>query len=381
MRTRGCLCFLAPYVYAVATRGKVEFVGGTEVRQWALARALAQRGFDVTMATCDFGQDPVVVCDGVRLLRTFAVDAGVPALRFFYPRMWRTLRTLHGADAQVYLANGAGLAPGWTYDAARLRNAKFVFLSSSDGDAMRSLPWVAKRWERWWYLRALRGADARIAQTESQRLLFRENFAVETQVIPNPVDLPASQVDPGANHLVLWLSTYKAEKRPEWFTELARRLPQLKFLMIGLPLAANESWQAARRAAADCPNLEVVGFVDHADIGEFFRGTALFVHTSPLEGFPMTLLEAWSYGIPSVTTFDPGGVIERHGIGSVVESFEQLTGEVQRLMAAPDTRRALGMRAREYVKRYHGPQSTYDPLAILLDRIVEDGRRTKKLIR
>jgi len=380
MGSRGRLCFFAPYVYAVAS-GEIEFIGGTEVRQWALARALAERGFDVTIATCNFGQEPLVVLGGVTLLRIFAPQAGVPGFRFFYPRLWKTMRTLLRANADVYLANGSGLAPGWAYDAARLRGARFVFLSSSDGDAVSSLPWLTKRRERWWYLRALRGADARIAQTELQRRLFRDNFAVETEVIANPVDLPVSRVDPGANDLVLWLSTYKPEKRPEWFIELARRLPKVQFVMIGLPRPeAKASWEAAQRAAADCPNLDVHGFVEHARIGEFLRRAALFVHTSPLEGFPMTLLEAWSYGIPGVTTVDPGGVVERHGIGEVVTDPRELAQAVAALMADPGRRRTLGERARKYVARHHGASRTYEPLAALLDRLIAPGRPSRSML-
>ena len=74
-----------------------------------------------------------------------------------------------------------------------------------------------------------------MAQTELQRDLFRQNFGVEAEVIPNPVELSTSPVDAGTNHSVLWLSTYKPSKRPEWFTELARRLPNIRFVMVGLP--------------------------------------------------------------------------------------------------------------------------------------------------
>jgi glycosyltransferase involved in cell wall biosynthesis len=379
MNDRGRLCFYSPYLYPVASGGEIEFVGGTEVRQWALARALAARGFDVAIATCDFGQDAIVVRDGVTLLRTYSTEAGIPALRLLYPRLWKALGTLRLANADVYLANGSGIATGWAYDAARLRRSRFVFLAASDGDALRSLPWLTKRRERWWYLRALRGADARVAQTELQRGLFRDNFAVETQVIVNPVEFPATPVDAGANNVVLWLSTYKPSKRPEWFIELARRLPQLRFVMVGLPRSGEgtESWQAAQRAAAQSSNLEVHGFVEHARVGEFLSKAALFVHTSPAEGFPMTLLEAWSYGIPSVTTVDPGGTVERQRLGEVVTSRDRLAESVARLMGSPDRRRTLGASAREYVERHHGPDQTYEPLATLLDRVIEKGRTNR----
>lgn len=376
MSDRGKLCFHVPYLYPLAV-GTDDFIGGIEMQDWVLARALAERGFDVAVATCDFGQAPVESRSGVTLLRTYSTAAGVPGLRFFYPRLWKAIRTLRSARADVYLANGAGLSTGWAYEAARLCGSRFVYLAASDKDVVRSLPGLTKRRERWWYLRALRGADAHIAQTELQARLLRENFGVDAHVIANPVEMPASPVDAGANDVVLWFSTYKPAKRPEWFVELARRLPEFQFMMIGFPPSpeTNASWQAAKRAADRLPNLVVHGFVE--DVGDFLGKAALLVHTSPLEGFPNIFLEAWSYGVPSVTVVDPGGVVERHRIGEIVDSEDALTEAVARMMAAPDGRRALGERARAYVDRYHGPDSTFEPLAALLDRVIADGRSEK----
>lgn len=337
---------------------------------WALARGLAERGFDVSIATCDYGQAAVERRDGVALWRTFSPEAGVPGFRFVYPRLWKTIRTLRSVNADVYLANGGGLTAGWAYEAARLNGSRFVFMAASDKDVLRSLPALAKRRERWWYIRALRGADAHVAQTELQGGLFHDNFGIEAEVIANPAELPAASVDAGANDVILWLSTYKPSKRPEWFLELARRLPQFRFMMIGFAPSSetNRSWQSANRAAADLSNLEVHGFVDQ--IGDFLSSAALLVHTSPLEGFPNIFLEAWSYGVPSVTAVDPDGVVKKHGMGEVVGSTEGLVETVAAIMAFPDRRRMLGERARRYVETHHGPDRTYEPLASLLDRVV-----------
>jgi glycosyltransferase involved in cell wall biosynthesis len=313
----------------------------------------------------------------VELLRTYSLQAGVPGVRLLYPRLWTALRTLRSAGADVYLANGAGIAAGWAYDAARLARAKFAFLASSDYDALTSLPFLRNRREKWWYLRALYGADVRVAQTEAQRTLFRDSFGVESEVVANPVDTPVDITDVSKNSVVLWLSTYKPHKRPEMFTEVARRLPGTEFLMVGgVPQfgEAQESWRVAKQAAAELPNLTIRGFVEHGRIGNLLDQAALFVHTSPAEGFPMTLLEAWSHGVPCVTTVDPGGAVRRFGLGEYVENVHGLVAAVARLMADPDRRRALGLRAREYVERHHGPTKTYEPLAALLDDLIRNGR-------
>ena len=178
--------------------------------------------------------------------------------------------------------------------------------------------------------------------------------------------------------MVLWFSTYKPSKRPDWFLDLARRLPDLRFVMIGFPPSpeTNESWQAANRAAAELPNLEVHGFVDPAS--DFLRAAALVVHTSPLEGFPNILLEAWSYGVPTVTAVDPGGVVESNGLGEVADSVDALEQAVVGLMADPDRRTGLGARARDYVEQHHGPDATFEPLAALLDKVIAKAPRSRR---
>jgi glycosyltransferase involved in cell wall biosynthesis len=384
MTPRGRLCFFVPYLYPLTTDGQIQLVGGGEVHQWSLARGLAARGFDVSIATCDFGQPARVVRDGVTLVRTFSPEAGVRVVRFFYPRLWKSMRTLWRERADIYMAQGSGLAAGLAYDAAQLRNAGFVFLAAHDFDALTTLPFLTNRRARWWYERALRGADMRIAQTEHQRRLFLDNFAQETTVLGNPVDIPARVVDPGANAVVAWVATYKPGKRPEWFTELARRLTDHRFVMVGAlpPFTSRlESWEAAKRAAKECPNLTVHGFVARERIGEFLEQAALFVHTSPAEGFPMAVLEAWSYGIPSVTSVDPDGIVARFGLGEVVTTIDGLAEAVTRLMGDAEQRRAIGARARAYVERHHAQDSIYDRMASLLDPLVvkvKQQRRRKR---
>jgi glycosyltransferase involved in cell wall biosynthesis len=378
---RGCVCFYAPYAYPLFTGGRLAFTGGAEVQQVAIARGLVQRGFDVRMVTCDYGQPGRVVHDGITVLKAFPPHAGVPVLRFFHPRLTRALRALHAADADVYYVRGSGLPAGLTSDVARARGAAFVLGAAHDHDARRALPLQTNVRDRWWYRRALRGARLVIAQTEFQRRLFATEFGVAAEVIPNLVEVPAAPVDAGGDGAVAWLATYKPAKRPDWFLELARKLPQHRFLMRGvipIPPDTTASWEDARRAATTLPNLDVAGYLDHERLGELFGRSALFVHTSPVEGFPNTVLEAWAHAIPSVTVVDPDGVVAREGLGEVAGDLPAMVAAVERWMADPARRRQAGAAARAYVRRRHAPEAVIDRLAAAFDRIVGDVRARRK---
>lgn len=379
--SRGRICIYAPYAYPLFTQGRVEFTGGAEVQQVAIARGLAARGFEVHLATCDYGQPPHVLLDGITVHRTYRPDAGVPVLRFFHPRLTRVLAALTAADAEAYYVRGSGFPAGITHDVARARGAAFVLGAAHDHDARRTLPLQNNPRDRWWYRRALRGAWTVVAQTETQRRMFASEFGRTSEVIPNLVEVPAVAGAAAGEGPVVWLATYKPSKRPDWFTELARRMPDHRFVMCGvipIPPDTRDAWDAARRSAEACPNLEVRGYVDHDRIGELFRSAALFVHTSPVEGFPNTVLEAWAHGVPSVTAVDPDGVVVREGLGEVADGLPAMEAAIRRLLADPAGRTAAGARARGYVERHHAPTAVLDRLATLFDRVVADVRSRRR---
>ena len=377
MSGRGRVCFHAPYLYPLFSRGAIEFAGGAEVQQSLLARGLARAGFDVSAVTCDYGQAPDLTEDGVRLLRSHPPSGGIPVLRFFHPRLSRTLRALLRADAEVYYTRGLGVPAGESLEVARWRHAAFVLGTQHDHDARRELSLHRSLRDRAWARRTLRRADAIVAQTELQRGLYRTEFGRESEVIPNLVETPAAAVDAGRPGAVVWLATYKRSKRPEWFLELARRLPDQRFIMCGMlpvPPDTFEAWEEARAAARACPNLEVRGFVDRGGLSGLFSESALFVHTSPAEGFPNALLEAWAHGLPGIAAVDPDGVIRREGLGEVVESVASLEDAVRRWLGVPALRRAAGARARGYVMAHHAPEAVVARFGVLLDRMVEKVR-------
>ena len=378
MSTRGRVCFYAEFLFPVLQpRGDVAFAGGAETQLAQLGRGLVQRGFEVSVVTCDYGQPPRLSIDGITVLRAFPQDSPIPVLRFFHPRLSKAFAALMAADAEVYYVNGSGMPAGITHDVARLRRAGFVLAAASDYDVIRALPRHTGFGDRWWFLRALRDNDALLAQTEYQKKSLESEFGCESEVFPNIVEIPAAPVDAGQQGAVIWLGTYKGIKRPEWFTRLAREFPDRRFVMVGVvppPPLTQEHWDAARAAAKESPNLEVRGFMDHTRIAELFGAASLLVHTSPMEGFSNVMLEAWAAGLPTVSSVDPDSVVTREGLGAVVTDYDSLVSAVRRLLADPEERRQAGTRARAYVARRHAPGAVLDQLSAVLDRVIAQTR-------
>ncbi|HKQ58284.1 MAG TPA: glycosyltransferase family 4 protein [Candidatus Eisenbacteria bacterium] len=371
--SRGRIALHVPDCYPIVSGGRIPLAGGIEVHALLLAIGLARRGFDVSVIACDYGQPDGLVVDGVRLIRTFRPRDGLRVLRFFHPRLSLTIGALRRADADVYVAQGAGMYAGLVCDVARAMRRPFVFMAAHEFDLQPTLPRIHGPRDRLWYRRALAGARSIVVQTERQRTLLRTSFGREGIVLMNPVDIPDQPADPAASRRVVWLATYKPSKRPEWFTRLAERHPELECVMGGVvptPPLSEYDYQAALAVAGRCRNLEVNGTIPHERVGEFLRGAGLFAHSSPAEGFPNTFLEAWSCGLPTVTCFDPDGIIARERLGERQDTFEGWEAAVLRWIDDPPSRAEAGSRARTYARRVHGSGEILDRFADEMDRLV-----------
>lgn len=375
MSRRPRLCLFVEYLYPVVSQGRVPFAGGIEVQLAHLGRGLASMGFEVLAVTCDFGQPDGLEVDGMRLLKCYPAQGGIPVLRFFHPRLTRGIAALRRADADVYITQGASLWSGIVRDTARAMGRRFLWLVGHDQDLIASLPELRRWRDRTWVRRAIRGADAIVSQTERQRVALRQVYGRESEVIPNPVELPPA---PGVHRdggppTVAWLATYKPSKHPEWFTRFAERHPGIRCRMAGVvpvPPLTLECWDAARAAAARLGNLEVLPTIPHDQVGGFLDVASLFAHSSPAEGFPNTFLEAWARGIPTVTAFDPDGVIERERLGACRLDYDAWEAELERRLADPALRAAEGARARAHAEAHHSPDVILTRHTRVLERLL-----------
>ena len=132
--------------------------------------------------------------------------------------------------------------------------------------------------------------------------------------------------------MVLWVANAKRHKRPHLFLELAARLPQYRFRLVGGPAdQADERryFEELQARAKVLPNVEMTGYVPYTDIESMFDGAAIFVNCSVGEGFPNTFMQAWSRGIPTVSFFDPQTRLDGDAVGIVVDSVGQMADTVR----------------------------------------------------
>jgi glycosyltransferase involved in cell wall biosynthesis len=369
-RRRPSICFVAPSAYPVlADDRRVRFVGGAEVQQVAIATELARRGWHVSMISMDFGQNEGDTVRGVRMLKTYRPDAGAPVLRFLHPRLSSVWRALRRADADVYYQRAGGMLTGVVAAFARRHRRVSVFGAAHDHDFEPALPLIALGRDKAIYRWGVHRVDLVIAQSERQRERCRQTFGRDALRIDSAyahVGRPAAR-----EGVVLWVANGKRHKQPHRFVELAARLPEFRFRLVGGPVGSNDELAYYRQMADQArrlANLELTGYVPFAEVESQFDGAAVFVNTSVGEGFPNTFLQAWSRGMPTVSFFDPERRVDGEAVGVVVPDLDAMVDAVRRLKTAPAYWTREGDRCRRAFEAVNSLQTVADAYESAFDR-------------
>lgn len=114
----------------------------------------------------------------------------------------------------------------------------------------------------------------------------------QIQVIRNGV--PVETFSPGVKNprLVAWVGRLQPGKKPLAFVEMARRLPEYRFVMIG-----SEETALAQAIRGNQPsNLELRIGLGEKEISDTLAKATYLVFTSHSEGMPLSLVEAMSSG-------------------------------------------------------------------------------------
>lgn len=328
--------------------------GGAQLQQVLLAKALARRGWPVSMVVADWGQSDGATWHGVRTIKAYGPDEGLPVLRFLHPRWTKLQRALARADADVYYTSCAGAELGQVALFARRKRRRVVFRVASNSDCDPKELLVQYRRDRHLYRYGLARADLVLAQTAYQQEALRRHFGRPSRIVPSLIE-PAERCRALAERDidVLWVGHVRAFKRPDLLLETARRLPQIRFHMVGGRMPGSEAlFDSLRREAQALANVTFHGALPYLKTRALYERARLFVSTSEIEGFPNTYLQSWAHGTPVVAFIDPDGLIGRLRLGQAVRTVEQMCAAIAALSGDPAEWELASARARQYMERH-----------------------------
>lgn len=367
------------------------------LQRWAhhMARRLAGRGDRVTLVAITRGEHPHHHGrDGSYAVEVLHRDWRPPVLAWrpatAAQRLnvaararggWRTAVQRRGAARLSELF--AAARPGAVVIAAQVWAMEWVRLADTSGlrvVAMSHESFAATRGStRFTRIKEhYADADRMLALTAEDADAWARAGMTNADHIPNPVHV-TPDVHPTLDlPVVACVGRLSHEKGVDLLLEawerVAARHPGWRLHVYG----AGPDEERLREQAAPLGSVEFRGVV--TDVEEALVEASVFALPSRAEGFPMSVLEAMAYGLPTVAFDCAPGVRtligdDRGGVLVPPGDTVLFAKELERLIEDPDRRRALGAEARASVLRFHPDAvlARWDRLFDLLHRELPAG--------
>lgn len=353
------ICFVAHNAYGALAGVDNGHVGGIETQQSRMSCWFANNGYEVSMITWDDGYQNGDIVHGVKLFKLCCRNDGLPLIRFIHPRWTSLISALEQANADIYYYNCGDLALGQIAIWSKMNGKKLLYTLANEIDCYMNLPALKELRERILYRYGLRNSDAIVTQTRNQKNLLKEEYNLDSTVIPMPffdVDLN-NKIDSDTflknKKKVLWVGRITKVKRVELFLDLAEKMPQYSFHVAG---AANDNSRYACEILSRMKNISNVvyhGRLLRHQVYDLYNESMLLCSTSIYEGFPNVYLEAWSFGLPLITTFDPDDVVSEFGMGQVVTNIDGLRKYVELFLSDSNAWITASNSAISYIRSIH----------------------------
>ena len=214
-------------------------------------------------------------------------------------------------------------------------------------------------WQARWRSEVFRMAEGIITLSRVDALYW-SRYA-PAYYVANPMILaPQEEVSTLQGDCVLWVGRLCEQKNPEAmvdvFAKVHQRLPEAKLLMVGQEDPGTGFEKKVRQRIARWKlkdNVQLLGY--QQDMAQLYRSASVLTMTSWYEGFPMTLAEGKSYGLPVVMLDIPYLEFAREGKGLFAlppGDIQGMADTIVELLQQDALRRQAGEEARKSAESF-----------------------------
>jgi len=340
------VCFVAPKAYEIFNPETGDYVGGAEVDLYYLATEIAlDSNFEVSAVVADYGQKEIETIEGVTIFRSLNFSKNV------LNGLFRTWQALKRADADIYMMKCASPGVPLVSIFCKLHRRIFIYrlasMLESDGTYVKQHPILGKLFN--W---SLRHADAIFAQNVTDEKNLGKTTGIHSRTIPNGHRL--GQIPQQPRDIIMWAGYDRPVKNPDGFLELAKAVPEERFVLICQAPEKDSHYADLIARAGKIPNLQFIPHVPFDQIENFFSRAKVLVNTSHSEGFPNAFIQACKCGTPILSfKVNPDGFLDTHVCGLCCNGDPALLISNLRFMLDGERYVELGSNARRYSEKYH----------------------------
>ncbi len=207
---------------------------------------------------------------------------------------------------------------------------------------------------------AAKYADELIVLSEGNKQFFKEKYGREATLIPNGIAKPeileaneiTKQFGLKKDEYILFLARIVPEKGLHYLIKAYKQIhTDKKLVIVGGTSHSNEYVSKIKRAARDDDRIMLLGFQQGEVLEELYSNAYLYVLPSDVEGMPMSLLEAMSYGNCCLVSDinETAGVVADKGITFKKGDVEDLKEKLVQLLDDQKEVRTYKDQAADYV--------------------------------
>ena len=213
--------------------------------------------------------------------------------------------------------------------------------------------------------------------------LYRLPEETPIKYLPNPIDIDY-EFDPSTykkKNSIIFIGRIESVKRGWLFCEIAKRMPEYEFYMIGQSFrerSKNES--IMNDYSSGISNLHFTGHLEGEEKMRHIRDAKILVNTSIHEALPITFLEALAYGTLLVSNRDPENLTSKFGryvgpvLGDGFDKIDLYVDAIRELLKDEKEYTDLSCKAVEYIREIHPVDKFQDELRKLITDTVNKKR-------
>jgi len=269
---------------------------------------------------------------------------------------------LRKTKADVVFLRGARRDLFFLQCASRFTKTKVVFLGASDKDFIKGEELdIGNPINMKLFRNALSRNKYNIPQNQFQSDMLHKNYGRDGLILTNIWPSNNQKKIHEKKYDAIWVANLRGLKRAEWFLDLAERMPDCRFAIVG---GVNEQdyYDLIEKKASALPNIDFLGAQPFDEVNNLLRQSKFLVCTSEFEGFPNTFLQAWANKVPVISTVDPSELIKTYNLGKFIANESELLDVFININKDSDWYDKCQTDIADYFYEHHDADMAYDKI-------------------
>ena len=363
------ICFISTYVHSLFNSESPSIHGGSELQLYLIAKELSiNSDFVISFVVGNFGQKNVEEYKKIKLFKSFN-----PKLNdSLYKKLIQAIlyyRLFKKIDADIYFTSAANSTVGLVSLFCKLNNKKHIHRTAHESEV--NLSYYKEGIRGKIFIKGLLGSDLVVTQNETHRKLLAKNNKINAKILKN--SYPIEDFNLCKKDSILWVARCDYWKKPELFIQLAKSIPNERFIMISPPANEKEDYQKEIKEKANkTKNLIFIDRVPFNKIQKYFNDAKIFVNTSESEGFPNTFLQAGVGKTPILSlNVNPDNFIDEYDCGFYCgNNFEKLVENTKILISNEQIWNNKSENIIKYTENHHNIHKNVENLVKMIYELV-----------